>query len=135
MPRWIASISPSSDALDGLDRAQRLRVVRTVRRGEAADSLELANPLVAYASASLRWHASMRVLRIVSLVLVVCGAVLVLLGSVGEGDLDWLDVAPVAVVAALVAYFVVDARRQVLVEQSMRATENRWGLGSGPVKP
>ncbi|ONI74845.1 hypothetical protein ALI144C_39320 [Actinosynnema sp. ALI-1.44] len=134
MPRWTTSFSPPATALTGLDADQRKRVVRAVQRGDAADNLELANPLVTYASAVLRWHASMRVWRIVAFAFVACGAVLVLLGSLGEGAFDWLDLAPIAVLAALLLSFVADSRRKARAEQSMRATENRWGWGNGPVK-
>ncbi|MFC0107092.1 hypothetical protein [Kibdelosporangium aridum] len=54
-----------SRAFKGLDRAQRKRVLRTMRRGEPMDDPELARPLVEQASAILAVPFSHMWLRIV----------------------------------------------------------------------
>ncbi len=117
-----------SRAFKGLDRAQRKRVLRTMRRGEPMDDPELARPLVEQASAILAVPFSHMWLRIVFGLMFALGATGGILALVDGRTPGWSSVF--LVLFALVMIFVVvpaNGRQRARIAQSKQATESRWG--------
>ena len=119
----------ASSALAGLDRQQRGLITGALRRGAPVTDPELANRLLAYASAVLHERESARTSRIMAVGLLVVGVGVQLVYWATVGTVGWPGVLLLASGALSLLAMMAESRYLERVRQSMRATEGQWGIG------
>jgi hypothetical protein len=122
-----------STALRGLSRAERKQVWQTLKRGEAVGDRRLAAPALKQAKVFLAQPLRPRTARICFIVLAVLGVVVAVADVIEDGWTLLPSGVPLTLISLVMLFVAVPLgeRQRARVEQSARATTQKWSQSTG----